>query len=531
MFRNYLKIAFRNLSNNRLFTGLNIVGLSVGLAAGLLMLMWAQDELSGDSHHRDVERIFRENANMTSGERQLHWPTTPAPHALYALREVPEVEAAVRAAGDDKLVLRAGERSGLEKDGAFVDSSFFQVFTVNFLRGNPARPFAEASSIILSETLAKKYFHSTDAVGKIIEVGGQKCAVSAVVADLPDNSELKADYFRNLELLNKSFQPNDYWKSMEDDWGDFNFVTFLKLRPGASPEAVGRKLADIHHAHNPFDKTSQYILQPLRSLHLTEPDGSSPGLQTVRTIGLAGLLLILIACINYMNLSTAHASGRAREVGLRKVVGADKWQLLTQFLVETGAVFVLACSLAVACAALMLPWVNQIADKKMRLDLLDPRTAGLFGGAMLATLLLSGLYPAAVLSAFRPLDTLKGNFLSGLGAAGIRRGLVVTQFVFSTGLVVAMLVIGGQLDFIRHKNLGYDRENVLAFSLTDAMMAHRDAFRQELAAQPGISAVTTASNSLLNLASTTGDTDWEGKSPDQQMMVADVGRGRASCLF
>jgi len=523
MIQNYLKIAFRNLTKNRLFTFLNIAGLSVGLAAGLLMLLWTQDELSFDNFHRDTERIYRENAHFTSGGNEQAWAAVPAPHALYALQEIPEVEKAVRVAADyDKPVFRYGDQLHVEKDGAFTDSSFFEVFKVEVLSGSAAKPFANAGSLVLTESFARKYFDDDDAVGKIMEVGTEKCEVSAVIRDLPGNSIFQYKYFRNVEWLKKSYQGGDMWKTFESNWGDFNVETYYRLRPGASAEAVGTKLADIQHAHNQYDKDSKYSLQPLLDLHLHEPDGSAPGLQTVRILGLAGILLMLIACINYMNLSTARSSGRAREVGLRKVVGAKRGQLLTQFMVETAVVFVIAFGLAMLFAGLLLPWCNEIADKKLRLDWSNPQITGLFGGAMLATLLLSGLYPALVLSAFQPLQTLKGNVLSFKGGVSFRKILVVTQFVFAIGLIVSMLVIGGQLDFMRKKNLGFDRENVFAFGLTGDMMKHREAILRELSAQPGVKAVTSASNNLLNAASSTGDTDWEGKTADQQMIVGPI---------
>lgn len=523
MLQNYLKIALRNLAKNRLFTFLNIAGLSIGLAAGLLMLLWTQDELSFDNFHPDAERIFRENAHFTSGGNEQAWSSVPAPHALHARQEIPEVENAARVMRDyDNPVFRYAEQSHVEKKGAFVDSSFFEMFRVEMLAGNIARPFSSAGSLVLTESFARKYFGDAEALGRIMGVGQDKCEVSAVIRDLPGNSVFQYDYFRNVEWVKNTYQGGDLWKTFESNWGDFNTETYYKLRPGAAPDAVGKKLAGIQHAHNQYDPDSQYSLQPLTDLHLHEPDGSAPGMQTVRILGLAGILLMLIACINYMNLSTARSSGRAREVGLRKVVGAKKGQLLAQFMVETAVVFVIAFGLAVLFATLLLPWCNEIADKKLRLDWTNPQTAGLFGGALLTTLLLSGLYPALVLSAFRPLETLKGRLFSRLGGGGFRKVLVVTQFVFAVGLVVSMLVIGGQLDYIRHKNLGFDRENVLTFGLTDAMMPHREAILRELSTQPGVQAVTSASNNLLNAGSSTGDTDWEGKSPDRKMIVGPI---------
>ena len=522
MLKNYFKIALRHLVKNRLFTFLNIAGLSVGLAAGLLMLLWAQDELTYDNFHADTDRIYREVSHFNSGGSIESWRGSPGPHALVALQEIPAVEKAVRVGAAGAPIFKYKEQKNVEKEGVFVDSSFFEVFKTNLIAGNAARPFENSESIVLTESFAKKYFGKEEAVGKVVEIAETKSVVSAVIRDFPSNSIFQFEYFRNFELLKKQFKGNDLWKTLESDWGDFNYYTYLKLRPGASPEAVGKKLGEIHHAHNKFDLGSWYTLQSLLDLHLVEADGSTPGKQTVNILGLAAILLILIACINYMNLSTAQATGRAREVGLRKVIGAEKSQLFAQFMLETGLVFVVSFVLSLTIAHLMLPIYNDLADKNLALDFSKPAILGLFGGTMLLTLLLSGLYPSLVLSAFQPIETLKGKLSGRGGGATFRKALVVSQFVFSIGLMISMLVIGRQLSFIRSKNLGFDRQNVFSFSLSEDAFKHRDALRKELAEQPGVLSVTTASSDILELGSTTGDTDWDGKTTDQNVIVSPI---------
>ena len=532
MFQNYLKLAVRNLSKNRLFTVLNIAGLSLGMAAGLLMLLWTQDELSFDTFHPDAERIFRENAHFDSGGNEQTWSETPAPHALFALQEIPGVEKAVRIAQDwESPVFRYGDKSFVEKKGAYADSSFFEVFKTNMIAGNPARPFSGKSAVVVTETFARKYFGDADPLGKVFEIGKEKGEVSAVIRDLPGNSVFQFSYIRNFELLKSSYQPNDYWKTLESNWGDFNYSTFFKLSPGISTESVGRKLSEIHHVHNTLDSGSSYTLQPLTNLHLYQADGTAPGLQTVRILGLAGILLILIACINYMNLATARATTRAREVGMRKIIGAEKRQLFVQFLIESTVVFALAFVLAVVFARLLLPFCNEIADKKLAFDLTSPQTLLLFGGVMFSTLLISGIYPALALSSFQPLQVIKGNFLPRLGGVSIRKVLVVTQFVFSVGLIASMLIIGRQLDFIRSKNLGFDRENVFKFGLTENILKHREALLHSLAAEPGVRGVTSASANILQTGSNTGDTDWENKAPDAKMIVSPISIDRDFMSF
>ncbi len=523
MIQTYFKLAIRSLSKNRLFTVVNIAGLSLGMAAGLLMLLWTQDELSFDVFHADSKHIYRENAHFESGGASQAWAETPAPHALYALQEIPEVEKAVRVTGDwEAPVFGYRDKRFVEKKGGFADSSFFEVFRTEMLSGNPARPFPARNSIVLTESFARKYFGDSDPLGKILEIGKEKGEVSAVIRDFPGNSIFQYDYLRNFELLKTQFHPGDYWKTLESDWGDFNYSTYLKLRPGASTEAVGKKLTSIQHAHNQFDTKSFYSLQPLRDLHLFQPDGSAPGMQTVEILGLAGVLLILIACINYTNLATARASTRAREVGMRKIIGAEKQQLFGQFLVESAVVFILAFGLAVIFATLLLPLCNEIADKKLRIDWSNPQTSVLFGGVMLLTLVISGTYPALALSSFQPLQVMKGNVMPRLGGASFRKVLVVTQFVFSVALIASMMIIGRQLDFIRSKNLGFDRENVFSFGLSENGLKHRDAVLRALAGEPGVKAVTSGGANILETGTSTGDTDWDGKTPAATMIVSPI---------
>lgn len=220
MFQVYMKVALRSLFKNRLYTGINLAGLSIGLAVGLLMLLWTQDELTYDNFHPDSERIFRENAHLTTGGKTQSWAAVPAPHALYALQEIPEVEKAVRIDGDsDHPVFRYGSHSQVEKKGAFVDSSFFEVFKTEIYSGNPAKPFENVESIVLTETLAKKYFGNSNALGKILEVGSTKAVVTAVIRDFPGNSIFQFQYLRNMELLKQHYQGGETWQTVERNWG------------------------------------------------------------------------------------------------------------------------------------------------------------------------------------------------------------------------------------------------------------------------------------------------------------------------
>ncbi len=527
MIQNYFKIAVRNLKRDSLFTSLNILGLSVGLATGLLILLWVKDERSFDSYHPNIERIYVERANFKAGDEVNVWEGCPAPHAPYALREIPEVEKAVRVVTAGAPLIKYGEIAAVEKLGAFADTSFFQVFKTDLIAGNPAQPFGDIHSVVLTESLARKYFGAStelsSVLGKVLTIGKDPTVVTAIMRDYPDNTSLKYDYIRPYEYLKSTFEGNIMWKSREEDWGNFGNITYFLLKPGASVSAVEQKLGNIQHTHHPADQGSFYTLQAFEKTHLYAADGDDTGAQTVGIMGIAALFILLIACINYINLATAKATKRAKEVGMRKAIGAKRSQLVTQFLVESSLVFLLSSALAIALAYLLLPYCNDIADKKLRIDWSDPTIPLLLSGVLGGALLLSSIYPAFVLSAFNPLLVMKGQLTtSKSGQANLRKGLVVLQFVCSSALLFAMYVIGQQMNYIQTRNLGFDRENVFQINLSESTYKNRDAMIRELESQPSILDVTSTSDNILQASSSTGDTNWEGKTDDNNLLITPV---------
>jgi putative ABC transport system permease protein len=522
MVKNYFKIAFRSLSKNRFYTALNIVGLSIGLFTGLLILLWVKDELSFDRYHPNADLLYRENTHLKIGDKVQVLETCPAPHAAYALREIPEVEKAVRVVKSGTALIVHGEAAHVEKRGVFADTSFFQVFQTNMLAGNVAQPFGDMHSIVLTESFARKYFEVKDNLtaipGQVLQIDNEPVVVSAVIADFPGNTLFQYDYIRPYEYLKARFQSSDLWKSREEDWGNCDDATYFRLRPGTDISAVQHKLTDLTHAHNPLDRGTFYTLQPFTQVHLYGADGSDSGAQMVRILSMVALFILLIACINYINLATAKATKRAQEVGLRKAIGASRRQLIVQFLIESCLVFFISSVLALLLTYNLLPWCNEIADKKLRIDWSDPGIPLLMTGVLGSVLLLSALYPAFILSSFQPSHTMKGQAGSGKdGQARLRKGLVVIQFMCSSALLLAMFVISRQVNFIQTKNLGYDRENVFQINLSDRTYENRDAILQELRTSPGVLEATAASASILQNRILTGDTEWDGKSPDNMV--------------
>ncbi len=525
MLRNYVKIAWRNLRSGGWYSALNIGGLAVVLAVSVLLFWWVKDELSFDRFHADADRIYRVNAHFGKGTDENFWSGTPAPIAVAAGSKVPGVEAVVRVADlYDFRTFRVGGRQFTEKaeDLAYVDENFLDLFQGFDVRtGDAAHPFPSPNSVVMTEGMARKLFSTPEAVGKVLTVtdSNRVFTVGAVLADLPDNSSLKAKMYFPMSLRKRTFGGNGDWKRMDDDWGNYYFQTFLKLSPNTDWTTIGAKLTAIQvTARGKNESGSDYRLQPLTQSHLYEPNGKDTGMQQVRMLGLVAVLLLSIGCINYVNLTTARASRRAREVGVRKVVGAESRQLLGQLLTESLLTMVLALALAIVLIQALVPFYQDLTGKTVGLSLLNPQVWGVLLGTLTLTMALAGVYPALMISSFNPLRSLRGRGLQA-GQAGLRRVLVVTQFALATGLIVGTLVIGGQLRFIRERDLGFDKEHTFVFYAGGKAAQ----YKRELEKEISVRAVVTATDGLLGGGGSTGDTDWDGKAPGRMFIVNQLG--------
>lgn len=379
-------------------------------------------------------------------------------------------------------------------------------------------PFTDVYSVILSETTAKKLFGDQDPIGKALPADDRKLYhVTGVMKDIPGNASIKFNIAFNFEQLEKEFDTSRYWKSLNTSWGQFDDDTYISLRPGASPITAGHKLAAIHRRgeNDDFTKHLDYILNPLTKMHLYASDGREQGMMIVRIFFLVAVIVLLIACINYVNLVTARAIKRSREISMRKIIGAGKTSLFMQFLSESLVIFLFSLILATGLIYLVMPLYNDIADKNIVFKPWTPEVLAVYGMTLLATLLMAGIYPAITLSSFRPLEAMKGR-LSGIGSKGnFRKVLVVVQFSFSIMLITSTIIIGQQLKYIREKDLGYDKENVFSFWMRN-IDKHYEAAKDELLRQPGILGVTESGVDIVNTHSGTVDVFWDGKRADQQ---------------
>ncbi|MBL7698245.1 MAG: ABC transporter permease [Chitinophagaceae bacterium] len=522
MFKNYFATAFRNLWKNKFYSSINITGLSVGLAVGIMILIWVQDEFSYDRFHTNSQHIYKISSHIGSGEGAQVWGTSPSPVALFAKNEVPEVEQAVRIKDVwDMSLYTYREKKIIIDKSVYVDPSFFDVFDFKLAKGDVKNLSSDPNSVILTRTTAKKFFGDEDPVGKILASDSrQNFTVAGVLEDFPENSSLKFNMLFPMENYAKKFTGNGDWKTIDEDMGNYVYNNYLLLKPGTDVKTTGEKLSVLYaQKRNQTPNKKLFQLQSLGDMHLVGADGNTSAMQTVKTFLMVAILILLIACINYVNLSTARSMLRSKEVSVRKIIGAQKAQLFFQFIFESALLFTIGSILAIVLVKLLFPFFNDLAAKNITFSLTNGNMWAIIGIAIVGSLIVASIYPSLLLSSFKPIEALKGKISIGGGNAQFRKILVVTQFVFSVALIISTIVIGLQLKFIREKNLGYDREHVLTIPLRDEIVQHYKTVRTELLKMPGVVDVSSGMDVPIAINPTTGDTDWDGKPKNSTFLI------------
>lgn len=490
MLKHYFRIAFRSLWRHKAFSFLNIAGLAVGMCAFFLVFQYVRFETSYDAFHSKRDRIYRLVTDLVSSSGRLHWATSTMPMAPNLQKDYPEVEKMVRLMPSGQLI-RKGNIKFQETGTVFADSTLFSIFDFPMIQGDPATALSAPFSIVLTESAAKKYFGNTPAMGQqlLFSDSGYNATVTGIIKDLPENSSIKASLFVSMPTMRK------FRDSIEYRWGNFNVYSFLLLRPDASVNRLAAQLSPFMQRHlgNYLKKTDQdYIpfLEKLRNVYWSERGGFISGSKrNVSVFAIIGLFILVIACINFVNLTTARAAERAKEVGIRKVVGALRFQLTRQFLGESVIISIMAFVLSVALYSLVLPLFNQLAGKTVGTGLLhDSVTLPVLFVIALAIGLLAGVYPALVLSSFKPMVSLKGRFSSSSRGLLLRRGLVVTQFTISIALIIGTGVVYAQLHYMRSQDLGFSKEQTLV--IDTRLDAARKTFAQEIASLPAVQSVS-----------------------------------------
>jgi len=524
MFKNYFKSSWRSLWKNKFYSTINIAGLAIGLAVGIMILLWAQDELSFDSFHKHAGNIYKINSHLGKGADEQIWEGAPAPLAIFCRQSVPEVENEVRIDNaNGPFLFKYADKKFIETHLACVDSTFFSVFDFKMIQGNRQKPFPNMNSIILTKSKAKKYFGNEEAIGKVLSMDFGNFTVSGVIEDFPQNSSIRYEMLLPWALDAYYFTKsggNGDWKTIDEDLGSFSYQIYLQLQKGVSPKVVENKITQLFRDKKGDDsKNDAFKLQALESRHLVTREGNASALQIVRIFLLIAILILIIACINYVNLSTARSILRSKEVSVRKIIGASRYQLFIQFIIESALLFFFASTLSFLMIYSLLPLYNEISRKQLVFSVADKNVWIIIASAIIGTLALASIYPALMLSSFKPLQVLRGKLSFGLENVAFRKALVVAQFSFSVGLIIGTIVISNQLEYIRNKDLGYDKEYVFSFALKGNINEHQDAVKAELLKQGGVLAVSTSSNPVVGEHSSTGDTQWEGKQADKTFLV------------
>ncbi len=509
MIKNYFKAALRNMRLHKGLSFITIFGFAAGLACCILIMLYTIDQLGFDRYHAKAEQIYRVGIIGSLNSKTFMGPVSCAPLAEAMKREIPEVEAITRFTGGGRgaPVVRYQDKVFSEERFYWADPTFFDVFSAPFIKGDPRTALSQVNSVVLTSSMAKKYFGSENPIGKTINTDNRRdLVVTGVVPDVPRQSHFHYDFLGSLAVFENS---------RSTSWIGNNFYTYLLLRPGASAAAAEAKLQEIvrQNAGPQFEKMFgvsweqllksgaqyRYFLQPLTAIHLRshleyelEVNGD---ISTVYLFSLVAFGVFLLACVNFVNLTTARAATRAREIGIRKAIGSGRGQLIRQFLFESSLTSFLAIILALALAVLLRPFFNQLAGANAQITVQgNPWLLPILLALLLLSGLVAGAYPAFYLSSFRPAQVLKGQLGGIKGKSIVRSLLVVFQFTMSIALIIGTLVINRQLHYIQNKKLGFSKEQVLVVKKTDDLGKQVQAFKQELLANPDITAVSTSMN-------------------------------------
>ncbi len=498
MFKNYLKIAWRNLKKNKGYSVINIGGLAIGLACFLLIAMFIQNELSYDTYHEKADRIYRVVHHSSAANLEDRWVWGNAPVGPALKSDFSEVVEKVQFSGRSDVLLKYNERSFQESNCFYIDPTVFDIFSWPLISGNPETALEAPYSIVLTESMAKKYFGDEDPMGKAIEgVGGRAndgiYTVTGVMKDVPSNSHFTFDVLLSMSSFYQT-RPGIF-----DAWGYVDFYTYFLVADNFDVQAFQAKMPDFLKRNRPEEEGEYYYdlsFEALPDAYLRSEAARQPGikgsLSNIYIFALIGLFILIIACVNFMNLATARSLERAKEVGVRKVIGADKKGLIYQFLSESMIMVLLSAMIGLAFVLLGLPWMSEITGKQFSADeIFDGTTLSLYFGIALITGLLAGSYPAFVLSSFKPSSVLKGIFRTSQKGTSLRKGLVVFQFSLSIALIASTVIVYFQLGYMLNKNLGFDREKqlVIDFNWDGQVLSNLETIKNEFLSLPEITSV------------------------------------------
>ena len=497
MLKNLLKVAIRNIGKDRIYSLLNILGLTLGITCSLFLFLYLLNELSYDKFHTEKDRIYRVVTHFTETDNQFTWPSAQIPLAQELKEKYSQIEHAVRFIGAGRELFENPERDVrfYEEDFRYVDSTVFEVFDFPLLSGDPATALVKPNTAVLTQETAQKYFGSADPMGQTLKNGDDIYEVTGLVEDVPENSSIEFD-----ALLSRATLPDEM-----GGWGGWGVSTYLLMKEGSSIQDGEEALASVNKERvvpifENYGVTIDYWLQPLADIHLKsdfgEGESGAGDISYIYIFGAVAFFILIIASINYMNLATARATRRAKEVGVRKTMGSFRGQLISQFLTESTLLTFIALAISLLLVAVLLSPFNQLAGTEIELSfLLQPQ---IIIGFILITLLVGiagGSYPAFYLSKFNPALVLKGNATRGTGNAMLRKVLVVVQFAISIAMLICTWIVYDQLQYLRDKDLGFDQEQVLIVTMPDSTIwANYEVLHNRLKESANVLEVSTSSS-------------------------------------
>ncbi|MBC7849217.1 MAG: ABC transporter permease [Chitinophagaceae bacterium] len=524
MFKTYFKTALRSLWKKKSFSFLNVAGLAVGIACASLIFLWVEDEMTYSDHFKKKDQLYQVKEHQTYASKTFTFDATPGPLADAMTKEVPGIKTAVRATWGDRALFSKGDKN-IYGDGMHVDSGFASLFSLEFIKGNAAKPFNQLHSVVLNERLALKIFNTVDVIGQTVKVDNdQEYIVDGVFKQLPFNTKFeKLDWFIPFEVYLKK---NDWLLG----WGSNGIQTFVELYPEANLQRINEQLKDFITKKDKEAIANPFLFSAndwrLRN-NFVEGKQTGGRIRYVNLFSIIAWIILILACINFMNLATSRSEQRAREVGVRKVMGSGKKMLVTQFLIEALVMSFIAVVLAVGITAMALPAFNQLVEKEMQLRLLDGlHLLSLFVIGLLCGLI-AGSYPAFYLSSFNPITVLKGMKLpSSTGVAFVRKGLVISQFVISVGLIICTLIIYQQVLHTKNRELGLNKNNVIYMSQQLISLKqdgniglHFATVKNELLATGVVENAALSNSRAFQIGSNSSGFDWRGKDPSKQLLI------------
>ncbi|UCE06245.1 MAG: ABC transporter permease [bacterium] len=516
MFKNYLIVALRNMMKQKMYSFINISGLTIGMACTILIMLWVKDEMSFDRFHENADHIYRVVFADESYEQIRHYWVTPPALAAALKKDFPEVRHSVKFHSQDGMLVTYGE-SKFKETAGFTDASVFDIFTLPFINGNPRTALVNPYSAVITEKMAVKYFGHEDPMNKRLTLDNQiDVTVTGVIQDIPDNSYLQFDFLIQFEHLHELTGQGNV-----ESWNNYGYSTFVLLPEDVNINEFNQKIADLALKAESYDDNfkPRLYLQPLVDIHLYNLNGGG-AITYVYIFSLIAVFVLLIACINFMNLATARSATRSKEVGLRKVIGGSKLNLIQQFYGESILLSFIALIFSLILVELSLPAFNYLSGKALSLNFMGNfQMLPVLFGVALVTGIISGSYPALFLSSFKPVNVLKGSKISG--SSLLRKILVVFQFSLSIVLIICTLVVSNQLDYINSQYLGFDKDQVLYIPLNHELKAKSALVKNELLQNPQILNVSATSSKIgIRPLWSVDLNQWEGNDREKALLLS-----------